>query len=173
VDSALELPELLSFTAEGYPFSDLTSLKGLVKLQHLMVISRKLRSLDGIESLGALVRLILSRCAHVEDLSPLSRHPSLTELELDTCEGITDLGPLAEVMNLRKLLIESSSGRVGSIEPLAELNDLEELYLIGVKVEDSNLRPLLNLRKLKKLGMAVWDGYVPTVGEVRTRLGIS
>ena len=118
----------------------------LVALQVLIVQSRTLRDLQGLEKLSQLTKLTVHAGSQVDDLVPLSHLEFLTELQLQYCR-LHDLVPLQGLPRLEVLDLRESE--VSNLEPLKYLKSLQKLWLPGNQVTD--LKPLRELSQLKDL----------------------
>ena len=113
-----------------------------------------LKSLKGIECLGALKKLVLNtgypgyETCEVEDLRPVSTLATLEELVLNDCQ-VSDLSPLSGLVQLQGLGLYGN--QVKSLGDLSSLRSLRSLSLQQNAVED--LRPLSSLLELRHLDL--------------------
>ena len=141
-----ELDQLRTLYLVDDNIVDLGGAANLVALQVLILQSKSLRHLRGIEKLSQLTKLTVRAEKQVDDLGPLSGLEFLEELSLQNCR-LTDLTPLTGLLRLQVLDIRESE--VESLELLRPLKLLEKLWLPQNRVSD--LEPLRNLSKLKSL----------------------
>jgi hypothetical protein len=127
----------------------------------------------GVERLLLLEELEVSGAPLLTDLTSLPGHlPSLRSLKFETCGGITSLALLARRSELEALSV-ANCGPIETLTPLREMQNLRRLYLYeSTRVADGDLTPLLALNGLEDLRMMNRKHYVPTVGEVKSALGI-
>ena len=144
--SQTELDQLRTLYLVDDQIVDLGGAASLVALQVLILESKGLQNLEGIEKLSQLRRLTVRADKQVDDLGPLSQLDFLEELSLQDCR-LTDLTPLTRLVRLESLDIRESE--VESLELLESLQSLEKLWLPQNRVSD--LEPLRNLSKLKSL----------------------
>ena len=144
--SQAELDQLRTLYLVDDNIVDLGGAANLVALQVLILQSKSLRHLQGIEKLSQLTKLTVRAEKQVDDLGPLSGLEFLEELSLQNCR-LTDLTPLTGLLRLQVLDIRESE--VESLELLRPLKLLEKLWLPQNRVSD--LEPLRNLSKLKSL----------------------
>ena len=141
--SQVERAELIEAT-----ISDLRPLRRWTRLRSLQLTGRRVRSLDGIESMTALRDLFLYSTG-VDDLGPLGAL-SLRRLRIDGPPPGFRLDGLAELSGLRSLVVRLGDGSVPSFRPLTGLDRLEELAVMG-GVLDRDLSPLFGFRHLRRL----------------------
>jgi len=128
---------------------DLGGAANLVTLQVLILQSKSLRHLHGIEKLSQLTKLTVRAGKQIDDLGPLSGLKFLEELALENCR-LADLTPLTGLLKLQVLDIRGSE--VASLELLRPLKSLRKLWLPANQVSD--LEPLRELSQLKDLYLA-------------------
>jgi Bacterial Ig-like domain/Leucine Rich repeats (2 copies)/Putative Ig domain len=119
-----------------------------------------IKSLDGIQNLTGLTRLVLPMHA-VTDLGPVAALTELDSLDLTASPGmpptISDVGPLAALTHLRYLNLNNTRGIV-DLSPLSGLTALAELHVRFNSISDLRpLRGLTNLRQLNLAGNAIVD----------------
>ncbi|MYD95802.1 MAG: hypothetical protein F4X98_00260 [Gammaproteobacteria bacterium] len=117
----------------------------LAELASLVVPSRGIADLTGIQAATALKRLVLNGNS-VTDFGPLRHLANLTRLELAE-NGITDVVGLAELSNLIDLVL--SKNDLDDLAPLAGLTALRLLDLESTGVSD--LLPLAGLTGMETL----------------------
>lgn len=135
----------------NYPAEDFHDLKNIVGLTRLQIVSRRLASLAGIESLQSLRILDLAECPKLVSLSGIEKCQALQAIELESCKKVGDVSMLGEVAGLRSLVL-TDCGRVQSLKSLANCRFLESLNFPGdTNVEDGELTPLLGMPSLKRM----------------------
>jgi hypothetical protein len=156
----------------GLTGANLRPFAGWSRMRRLTITRRGLRSLAGIEQLGALEELDL-RLLGVEDLAPLAALPRLRSLRLIGLKAAHDLSALGGLRMLERLEVsragteESDIVHIDSVRPLAGLGRLTEVVLFGTVIDDGDLTPLATLPGLRRLGLYRVDG--PVVEELRAR----
>lgn len=110
----------------GKNITELSFLKSLKKIEHLILTDNKIKSLD-----------ILAQMNHLETLDI-------------SFNQVSDLEPLSSLRNLRS--INAESNQIESLTPLKNLNMLEEAVFDNNRISD--LTPLTRLISLTQLGLA-------------------
>lgn len=146
-------PQLQSLTVKWGDYADLSSLSGMVELQHL--------------SLGG--------ASGVHDLGPISTLVRLKTLVVEGFREIADLSPLAELQHLTSLELGGNwmtptNAHVRSIAVLRQLPGLQRLLLHTIIVDDKDYSPLLALPELKAVGVMKVRGMKPRFEELKARL---
>ena len=118
-------------------------------LERLDITSRKLSSLQGIESLKKLKYLDFFRCCNLEDISSIVCCDNLIHIEIESCKKIAKF-PDFKFPNLKKLHIENC-GKIESCFFLAEQKSLEEFYFINSDFINTDISTLNSLSNLKKI----------------------
>ena len=147
--SQTELDQLRTLYLVDDKIVELGGAANLVTLQVLILQSKSLRHLHGIEKLSQLTELTVRAEKQIDDLGPLSGLKFLEELALENCR-LADLTPLTGLLKLQVLDIRGSE--VASLELLRPLKSLRKLWLPGNQVSD--LEPLRELSQLKDLYLA-------------------
>ncbi|PKI57490.1 hypothetical protein CRG98_022141 [Punica granatum] len=108
----------------------------------------RLKGLDGLDKLGALMRLNIAGCKSIEKLPDLSNLKSLQNLNACGCEKLQGLDGLDKLGALTRLSISGCK----SIERLPDLSNLKSLqHLVAYGCEK-----LQGLDGLDKLGALTW-----------------
>lgn len=128
--------------------SDLSPLRGLVRLEGLRASMNAVSDISPLRNMVKMDQLDLGRTA-VSDLSALQGMKALTELMLDET-SVQDLKPLAGLTKLERLSLKRT--RVTDISELKSLRKLKFLYVGGAPVDN----PFV-LRDLMKQGLKVDD----------------
>ncbi|MFA0115084.1 hypothetical protein AB4407_15665 [Vibrio sp. 10N.261.46.E11] len=135
----------------NYPSEDLKDIQKMSGLRRLQLISRKLVSLSGIESLSSLSILDLSECSKLESLSGVDMCQQVEVVEIESCKKVYDVALLGELKNLKDIVL-TDCGKVKSLKPLEKCQLLESITFVGdTSVEDGELTSLLNIPTLKKM----------------------
>lgn len=174
-ETAFACESLKSIRVSRYPFTDLTPLYALLRLEGLRIASsRKLRSLDGLAALAALRVLSLRDERELADIGALvAMDHSLTEFELNVCRKVTDLSPLAVHRDLRRVMV-IDCGRIASLAPLADLPALEEFWFYGTTViEDGDMTPLLRMPALQRVSFAPRRHYSHRTEDIEQLRGLT
>lgn len=169
-ETLFQCPGIEYLNVDGFPYEDLQHLRKLERLSVLLLQSRKLRCLSGIERCRRLSRLDLAFCTTLDDISDLSGLPNLEEVALVSCRKVSDISALGDITGLRKLLLEQC-GEIDTIKPLAGCRGLEEVLLVGTSVRDGDLTPLLNLPMLRNVAVARKRHHSHTVEQIREMIG--
>lgn len=124
-----QLENLESLTLLNAPIDDIRAVSALKKLRKLRLGNlRRLKSLQGIESLNL-----------------------LEELDIDTCKAISSLHEVEGLSQLRKLYI-NNGGNIASLKPLEKIPHLETVgFYEGTNIVDGDLSPLLKLHDLRRI----------------------
>jgi Leucine-rich repeat (LRR) protein len=180
LEKAVSLREL-SLTC---PISNLSSLAPLQNLEQLILESRKLESVAGIEELHRLRDLDLVggsieslsgleaaptlEILHLQDLKRLTcidavaELPRLRILWIDKCKKIADLTPIGKVVQLKKLWLEFLD-EIPSISFLSALRSLRYVLMGGTLVKDRDLSVLLDLPELEFVVIPADKHYPPDI----------
>jgi hypothetical protein len=130
-----QIPALRRLVVHDLRMADLRAFSSLRCLQDLAIVgSPRLKSLDGIEDLRALRRLILFGNCNYGGVAQLAL---LGDLETLCLEGGV-----------------SKSLRLPTLGPLEQLRSLRRLRLASIQVADRSLRPLYSLSSLREVFIA-------------------
>lgn len=152
--TVFDCADLKVLNVVNYPAEHLRDLEKMVGLSRLQLVSRKLVSLAGIESLQSLRILDLAKCPKLESFTGIDKCQELQVVELENCKKVNDVSSLGELGNLREVVL-TDCGKVKSLRPLAKCRLLESLTFAGdTSVEDGELTPLLGLPELKTMWFA-------------------
>ena len=163
---ALDRMHLLEF-----PDHDLTNWKRNEHLMELLLESKQLESLAGIERFPKLNRLGLHQCRNLKSLDPISSSTSMKRLRFSRCPGIHDLSPVAHLTELRELEIEDCH-EIQSLTPIAGCKKLERLQVAGnTTIIDGDFSSLFRLRKLKEVLIRNRKHYSHSDTELEQQLG--
>lgn len=154
IEGVLECAGLKHLNLSNWPASDLDSLARLTQLAKLLLTSRKLTSLRGIDVLGALEWLDLDSCPKLTSVEGIQACQSIWHLELTSCKAIHKISPIGELGSLRELHLDEN-GEIESLEPLRHCRLLERLSFFGTtRVVDGKLSAVEELPRLKTLRFA-------------------
>jgi Leucine-rich repeat (LRR) protein len=146
---ALDALERMNLT--DFPDNDLTNWKRNEHLIELLLESKSLERLVGIERFPKLSRLDLHKCRNLESLDAISSSTSIKQLSISRCSGVQDLSPVAHLSELRVLEIEDCQD-IQSLTPIAACKNLERLQVAGnTTIIDGDFSRLFELRKLKQV----------------------
>ena len=138
----------------NYPAEDLSAFVNLVNLRRLQITSKKLNSLEGIESIRALKILDLAECYRLESLSGIRRCEHLHTFEMHNCKRINEIGDLGKLEHLGSVVL-TDCGTIESLKPLANCRLLERLIFSGdTRIDDGNLGCLLKIPTLREVWFA-------------------
>jgi hypothetical protein len=141
---------------------DLADFPLLPSLTTLVLVQGRLRSLQGISRLRAVVHVELAYLTNLESLHDLEALAQLEYLDCDVCRKLRGHDSVRGLGALR-LLRYNNCGRIPSIRFLDELPALEEFRFVGTTVEDGDLSPLL---RLKRVGFTNKKDYSHTTREM-------
>jgi len=114
--------------------------------------SSRLSTLEPLGGMRSLLRLVVSDCLALEDITALSRLKRLQSLEIINADHVRKLGPLASLEGLRRLALRNCDG-IEDLRPLASLRELRHLDLSRCnRVRD--LGPLAGLKALVSLDLS-------------------
>ena len=137
-----------------YPERDLTIWKEDDRLRELLLQSKNLESLAGMESFKNIRRLDLFRCRKLNSLKSVASASGIRKLELDQCSGISDISEISKLTELREIIIQNC-GEIKSIAPLRACRNLEILQMGGsTTIKDGEIGVLATLPKLKRVLLA-------------------
>jgi len=137
-----------------YPQRDLTIWKENDQLRDLLLQSKTLESLAGIESFRNVRTLDLFRCRKLNSLKYLSAAACIRKFELDQCPGINDISEISKLTELRDLIIHDC-GEIKSLSPIRHCRSLEILQVGGnTTITDGEIGVLETLPKLKRVLLA-------------------
>ena len=111
------------------PYSNLSPLASLFKLEQLEAWSTKISDLKPLKGLLYLKKLYMWRTL-VDDISPLVNLLNLEELDISNTQ-VSDISPLVNLINLKKLNISNTS--------VSDLSPLVPLIKKGLSVRYDNL----------------------------------
>jgi hypothetical protein len=129
-----QLPRLTRIVAHDWRVADLSALRPLTNLREVAICgSGKLKSLAGLEALGALRKLILFDDVGYSSIEQLRHLGAIEELVLEGGFSkqlrVTSLEPLTALAALRRLRLASLRGADGSLRPLHDLQALREVFI--------------------------------------------
>jgi hypothetical protein len=152
--SVLGLDSLVRVNILDYPSNDLTTWKQSKRLNELLLSSKRLETLSGIDRFPHLSRLRLFRCSKLRSLGAITASISIQKLRIDRCPNILDLSPISYLSELKELEIEDCAD-IASVAPIAECRNLELLQIAGnTTVLDGDFSNLCKLPKLKRVLIA-------------------
>lgn len=159
----LSLDKLTDVRILGYPYEDLLPIQSSKRIKNLIIKSRKLTSLKGLESFHSLTQLELLMCLNLSNISGLISGTKLRRLELHKCRGVSELNPVSALKNLKELILEDC-GELASIVPVTGCSNLEILQIAGSSYFlDGDLNSLRKLKNLKSLLLVGKKHYNPKV----------
>jgi internalin A len=138
---------------------DLTRLRGLNKLEHLLVEEAPLQSLDGIEALPALRKLTLLQVP-LRTLDRIQHAVELRELRVFLLPRLESIAALAKLKQLSSLSLERVR-KIRDLSTVGEIASLEDLHLESLPMP-SSLDFIGQLARLKKLKLKL-SGRIPSL----------
>ena len=148
-----KLTELKTLNVAGCLVHDLSPLRGLPKLDHLLLQQCPLlMDLSQLGGLPQLETLLLLGCENVTTVPVLANFPKIKELILCDCHKLTDLSALSECHSDSVRIYLSRCTGVTDLSPLSTLSQLTSLYLNGC-TGVTDLSPLVTLPTLTKLDL--------------------
>lgn len=161
---------LLHLNVTGYPYEDLQALQNLQELKVLMLTSRKLTALNGIEKFSALEKLDLHGCTQLKSLDGIENASNaLSFLWIDTCKRITDVNAIG-LHGLVRVLRVTNCRSISSLCPLSNCTHLEELTFVETKIEDGDMSILLEIPRLRVTHFGNRRHYSHTHSEIQQAL---
>ena len=88
LSSLLDVRSLELLNVQNYPHENLQPISDMTRLKRLLLTSRKLKSLSGIESLQALEQLDLYSCPFLESLIGVESCPKLFSIKTEACKRV-------------------------------------------------------------------------------------
>lgn len=88
LSSLFEVRSLELLNVQNYPHENLQPISGMTKLKRLLLTSRKLKSISGIECLTALEQLDLYNCPILESLIGVESCPKLSTIKTEACKRV-------------------------------------------------------------------------------------
>lgn len=153
-DSIFNRNDFATIHISGFPGKDLTRWKRDEHLKELLLDSKSLETLLGIESFPCIRQLDLDCCPKLNSLNALAGATTIEELSISNSRGIQDLSAIAHLFRLKKLEIENC-GDIESVVPVAKCKRLELLQIAGnTTVLDGDFSSLKQLPNLKKVLLA-------------------
>ena len=143
LEKALSLRRL-ELRGNGF-ISDVSALANLAALRQLDLSDNAVENIGPLRGLVRLNSLMLNS-NRIADLSPLANMTSLTLLDLRE-NSIDDLEPLSELVSLQRLYL--ADNRVSDVSALANMTSMVNLNLSANAIED--LGPLAGLEGMKWL----------------------
>ncbi|CAL6005585.1 leucine-rich_repeat domain-containing protein [Hexamita inflata] len=168
VYTKLNLPRLLKFSATNCNLNNLSFLVDLkedidtnqhdIKLQQLDLSENFNISLQNIQQLNNLTRLILNNCG-ISDITHIVRVKSLIYLDLSS-NNISELTLIEYMINLECLNLNYN--RITQLNPLGKLRNIQQLYIGSIGVQQlSGIQNLTNLQYLE-----AWGNKLETIQEL-------
>ncbi len=150
-NSMFQLPDLEYLKINGWKGDDVTAFSKLKTLKYINLIdSKPLKSLKGLEDLGALEGLDIEVANNLIDISAIGSLNQLKYLKLANCKRITSFDCLKHNKELRSLIISKTSD-VESLSILKEMTKLDYLsFGSGTKISDGDLEVLYKLKSLRQ-----------------------
>ena len=129
-----------------YSEKDLNPIRSLHSLKDLRIKTGGIGTLDGIQELGELERLLLGNCQRLVTLHAINGLRSLKALEIESCRKVSDYEVLTDLPNLQFLRI-TNCGQIPSIKFTKNFPLLETLILNGnTKLTDGDVSPATGLK---------------------------
>lgn len=165
-ESVFGVHDLARINITGFPEKDLTRWKPNEALKDLLLESKRLERLTGIERFPNINHLHLYNCRKLESLEAIASSISIQELRISRCPAILDISAVAHLAELRKLEIEDCRD-IKSLDPVAECKKLKRLQIAGnTTVLDGDFTPLTKLPNLKEVLLAKRKHYSHTAEEL-------
>ncbi len=161
--SIFESNTVETILVDGYKGEDLLPFKceSLARLD--IVRSSKLTSLQGIENISSLKRLMLYQCSNLTDISHL-QSVALERIEFETCKKLEELESLFKLSSLKNISLDKC-GQLKGIRGVSKL-ELDSLIISDTVILDGDLTELLEL-KCSKLYFDDKKHYSHTLEYVR------
>lgn len=117
---------------------DLTILPELSSLTSLGLFKTQIASLDGIEKFQHLVKLNIYSAPNLVDISKINELTSVEEIEFELCKRLADYSPFSKLKKLKKLLL-SKCGEISSLNFISSMTALNFLSFVDTNVKDGDL----------------------------------
>ncbi len=129
--------------------SDLRTLSNCPAIENLTLINVQCETLNGIESLRQLKRLVLNGCKHITSLTSLGTvSESLIALHLENITKNLELDVIGKLQNLEQLSLVGI-GDIESLRCISAHQKLQNIILSRVNILDGRLSLLKNLTSLR------------------------
>lgn len=140
------LPRLEVAWLEGYRSPDARALLTAPRLRDLTLTRPLISTLEGIEGLRRLEKLMIYAATRLRQISSLSQLEVFEELELDACKKVEDIDAMRS-SSLKRLIL-SNCGSVASLKFVSNMPALSTFTFVGTKVEDGDLTPILHIESI-------------------------
>jgi Leucine-rich repeat (LRR) protein len=167
ISSVLRNSGLKHLNLSNWPFDDLEALALMTRLTKLLLTSKKLVSLRGIDALISLKWLDLHACQRLKSIEGIQACQSISRLEITSCKAVHDISELGELGALVELHLDDG-GEIESLDPLQRCTLLEKLsFFGGTRIRDGKISAIEGLPRLKTLCFAPRRHYDRTRDAVR------
>lgn len=130
-----------------YKEADFLPICDVKQLEHLIVKTASIKTLNGINELENLESILLGYCPSLRSIKALNGSRNLKSLEINLCTKIQDYDSLTDLPNLRSLTLTNCRS-IDSIEFIRNFPSLESIALVGnTNVHDGNLLPVQHLKE--------------------------
>lgn len=120
----------------------------LENLEELIIKTSTIITLEGIEKLTNLKKVVLGYCTRLKSIDKLSSLTSQKELVIDLCTKIVDYSPIGGMLSLEYLEFTNCK----SVNTIKFIENLQKLHTFTLKgntyIEDGNLIPAKNIKNL-------------------------
>lgn len=141
---------------------DLSKIQELPSLNHLGLIQSNITSLEGIENLGSLQELELTKLRKLISVKSLYGLNSLKKLIIEQCKNVEDLSSLGKIKSIQTLGL-NDCGEIDSISFIKNISSLKDFRFVKTKVRDGDISPCL---KLENAGFINSKSYSHTSEEI-------
>lgn len=156
LDSCIKLRHL---NIIDYPNETLIDLASLIKIERLQISSKKLLSLQGIESMSLLKVFDASLCRKLTNISSLMSCTSLEVMEFHSCKQLAELPKDIYLDSLLEVTLVDC-GKIKTLAPLANCKNLKKLRFIGdTSIIDGDFDFLLKHPSIKEVWYAKKSHY--------------
>lgn len=126
--------QTLILSSYNTKLQNLSKISKLLNLRELHLFGGNVNSLNGVELLPSLNKLILYKQKTLNNIKNLAKCHSIAEVHIDSCKSIDDLDALGELPHLEKLIIVNC-GKINSVSFIKKL-PLKFISVINTTIED-------------------------------------
>lgn len=148
----LKLRHLRSLTLYGYNGEDLREFNQLESLEKLELVRGNVVDFSGIENIKSLKHLELSYMSKLKSIDGLEKLNNLTRLVIESCNNI-EFPEFIEGLDAVKEISVCRLKTFKSLDIFKKIKTLECLDVLEMKVEDGNIEILKDFNSLKTIRM--------------------
>lgn len=147
------IPHLKYLNLSGNESRELTDFTPIITCTQLTILILYETNITTIQFLTHLkkIKFLNLMNTQINDLSPLSNHPSLKHINISKCQSISDLTPLSSCKKLQ-ILIMNLCKLISTLNPFSNNASITTIYMSKCK-NILTLEPLKTCQKLTTLGL--------------------